>query len=187
MHGWIFMGAAPRRAEIQACVNEIGDFFHRDQFIAKFGFALPCAEAIEAIRELAPLVEIGAGSGSWAALLSNAGHDIVATDPALDTYGFRPGHWADVLSLKGDAAVKAYPDRDVLCIWPTLAANWATAAARAIAPGRRLALIGEGAGGCTGNKLLFMTLDNQFAQERVIAIPQWSGIHDRLEIYRKLR
>src|SRR5580765_6192945 len=50
----------------------------RKAFVRDWGFSIPCAEAVEALRPLAPLVEIGAGAGYWTALLRAAGVDIVA-------------------------------------------------------------------------------------------------------------
>ena len=45
-----------------------------------FAFAVPSDEALAALGELGPLIEMGAGSGYWAWVLRNRGADILAYD-----------------------------------------------------------------------------------------------------------
>ena len=45
-----------------------------------YAFAVPNAEALAVLRQHSPLVEWGAGTGYWAALLQRAGADVVALD-----------------------------------------------------------------------------------------------------------
>lgn len=51
-------------------------------------FGIPSEEALEAIAACAPLVEVGAGTGYWSAVLQQRGVDIVAFDSAPPTTGF---------------------------------------------------------------------------------------------------
>ena len=85
----------------------------------------------------------------------------------------------------GWEAVRAHPERDVLCAWPTANSSWALATVRAIGPGRSFALVGEPKGGLTGSDGLFRYLETRFELLRTVQIPQFPGIHDQLFIYRR--
>jgi hypothetical protein len=56
----------------------------RAEAIARYAFALPSDDALDAIVRSAPhgIVELGAGTGYWAALLEQRGADVVAFDIA---------------------------------------------------------------------------------------------------------
>ena len=55
-----------------------------------FALMVPCAAALDVLAEHAPLLEIGSGSGYWAALLRARGVDILAYDVVEDAeHGFR--------------------------------------------------------------------------------------------------
>jgi hypothetical protein len=162
----------------------------RTAFVRAWGFSIPCAEAIGTLARLAPLVEIGAGSGYWTALLRNAGLDVVATDatPQGDIgYGFEASRFCEIEALAGPAAVRAYPDRNVFCSWPTQDSPWALAAVRAMALGRRVALIGEPRGGQTGSRGLHRYLDTRFRLLGVQPIPQFPKTRDALYVYERIR
>jgi acetyltransferase-like isoleucine patch superfamily enzyme len=140
----------------------------RQAFVARWGFAIPCAEAIAALRELAPIVEIGAGG--WAAMLRNAGHEVAAASGAASA-----AH-----------AVSALPDHDVLCVWPPSGESAALGAAWRLAPGRCFALIGDGPGGRNGSRGLYRYLGTRFETVAEVALPQFPNQRDRLTIHRKL-
>jgi hypothetical protein len=162
----------------------------RKAFRRAWGFSVPCAEAVAAIRALShPLVEIGAGTGYWSALLRAAGVDVVATDVASEgegPYGSGLGRHAAVVALGGPEAVRTYPDRDVFCSWPTEGAAWCAEAAAEIRPGRAFVLIGEPAGGATAAPGLYELLAAHFETEAVVEIPQFPRVDDRLTIHRRL-
>jgi hypothetical protein len=159
----------------------------RKAFTQAWGFSIPCAEAVAALRGLAPLVEVGAGTGYWAALLRAAGHDVVATDlhpKGRNTYGFEGGAHTDVEGLAGAAAVRKYADRDIFCSWPSEGESWALGAAWALRPGRRLAIILNP--GNTATPGLRRYLSTRFRKLATVSIPQFPGAADDLTIYEKL-
>lgn len=162
----------------------------RKPFTRTYGFSIPCAEAIGMLSRLGPLLEIGAGSGYWSALLRNAGLDLAATDEVADGqlgYGFHVGRFAAIEPLSGVNAVRAWPERDVFCSWPTEGSPWALAAVRAMRVGRRLALIGEPRGGCTGTPGLFRYLETRFRRLGELQIPQFPKVSDSLVVYERVR
>jgi hypothetical protein len=154
---WVRTGAPPPAAELIAAGFTGGNAAHaadlrylRKGFVNAWGCSIPCREAVDALVALSPLVELGAGTGYWAALLTAAGADIVATDLASagpNAHGAELGRHFPVEALGAAAAVGAHPERNVFCSWPTLEATWPLEALRVLAPGRAFAMISEHAGG----------------------------------------
>ena len=160
-------------------------FQSRTECIQKYGFAIPCTEALEALKALSPILEMGAGLGHWSKLLSAMGVDIISVDNYATRYGSicdtfpRTEH---VIEMDAVEAVKAYPDRNVLTIWPDYENPMAYDVARHMKPGRLLAYIGEGGGGCTADAS-FHELLHAFEFLLSVMLPSWDGIHDNMEIY----
>jgi len=165
-------------------------FRDRDEGIRRWGFAIPNAEAIDAIAELSPIIELGAGTGYWASLLAEAGAAVQAYDkdvPSGDSenyYSFRhtPLHYE---VKQGTEAVLADSSaRTLLLVWPSYASPFANNCLKQFA-GEYLAFVGEGIGGCTADDDFFEALTAHWEQVRVVNIPHWDGIHDDLRIYRR--
>jgi len=167
----------------------LGTFTKRTELIKKYSFAIPSPEALAEIAGYSPLIEIGAGTGYWAALLKAQGADIIATD--LFPPAKQKNHWHDqeyihVACVDAGVAVRTYPDRNVFCCWPYMD-NVLHRAAKAMAPGRFLLYIGESEGGCTADDGFFELMGNG-SFEAIPAktrLPQWDGIHDELYVWRR--
>jgi hypothetical protein len=195
MADWVATGQPPPAAVLRAAgftsfgaANADDLRLARKAFVRDWGFSIPCAEAVEALRPLAPWVEIGAGSGYWSALLQAAGVDIAPTD-AQPTgpigYGFTLGRHRRLEALDAVAAVQAYRDRNVFCAFPSEEQAWPAEAAAQIAPGRVLALIGDGRGGVTATAALFDVLDADFTLMGEVELPQFPRVNDRLSLFRR--
>jgi hypothetical protein len=111
----------------------------REDARKRYAWAVPTDEALDAIAKLSPIVEIGAGTGYWAALLSTRGADVIAYDRA-------PGHhanhyhgdsplWFDV-KAGGDSKAADHPDRTLFLCWPPYDAGHPTTATWRGAPSR---------------------------------------------------
>lgn len=192
------------------------EFEHRRKLVRKFSWAIPNSEAIDAIVGLGcPVVEMGAGTGYWAALLAARGVRVQAFDQAPPVADCRNNHYhpgarawfrvdrgsVEKLSvpciLLGRGASRLCGGRVVcdlygadrralmLC-WPPYSDAFASDALKAFR-GNLLVYIGEGAGGCTGDDAFHQMLDADWNFERNVAIPQWDGIHDSVMIYRRKR
>ena len=179
---WIATGKPPTLAE----VGEILPDSLASAFTWNYGFSIPCLEAVEAVRKLqAPLVEIGAGSGYWSALLRAAGVDILATDPSIGSHGFVPGTHHDAAPLTASDAVQRYSDRDVLCSWPSKGADWCREAVSLIKPGRHFIYLGEPRGGLCASDALFDLLEAEFDLVGQVITPRFERARDGLKIFLK--
>ena len=158
--------------------------------IKEFGFAVLTREVIEVLRSYAPLLEIGAGSGYWAYELNNAEVPCVATDP--EPYSCvrtdLEALWLPVVRLSADEAIKRYgAGRALLAVWPSYNQDWCAAALEQhhAADGQWAIIAHEGVGNCIGNDRMFDVLARDWVSHRIVELPQWSGIRDYLEIFRR--
>lgn len=164
-------------------------FMSRMDITTQFGFVLPGPSFVAQVGRAGPLVEIGAGRGFLSALLRRHGVDCIATDadPNTSQYAWTPRPDWPVLVMDAQEAITTHPDRAVLCAWPSLGHPWAGEAVAKMQPGQTLFLIGEGAGGCTGDDGLFAQLRAGFEPatqpEDTHAVASWPGIHDDLTVW----
>jgi hypothetical protein len=150
----------------------------RDEWIRRYGFAIPCRELIDTLAANAPIVEIGAGSGYMTAIMRANGIDVVGSDPANEEFPFAVGKFDTEQSrLKGAAAVRRYPDRTVFCCWPTLHGRWFLAALKAMRVGQRIIVVREDA---CADESTWRYLDACFDHDRDIEIPAWNFMNDYL-------
>ena len=155
---------------------------HREWFTGEFGFAVPSSDLVSALSAFGPLLEVGAGSGYLSRLLANAGVDVVATDSCRELYRFTVGQHFPVRRMYALAAARRWPDRAVLCSWPSYGKPWCAKMAASLAAGRVFALIGEPSEGCTGDRVLFKVLEQAFEPIGGLTIPQFPDLHNELTI-----
>lgn len=198
VESWLRTGITPPRHELERAgfVWRRFEFEHefaqlsegrgRWDFVHKWGFSIPCAEAVSTLVGLSPIIEVGAGTGGWAAVLAKCGADVIATDiekpGRKGQYGFVVGAHFPVKRRSGARAVKEHPGRTVFCSWPTYADRWLCEALKLLPIGGRVALIGESSCGCTGDDDLFRLLERDFRETDDIPLPVFPGMHDALTI-----
>lgn len=162
------------------------EFQAREKFINKYGFAILHRRAIEAMRPYAPLLEIGAGSGYWTYELRKYGVDCVATDTMESTYGFFNGkdprrwdhHYTTIEILNSVEAVRKYPNRTLLTVWPDYKESWA-ADALDIFTGQTVIYMGEGYGNATADDRFHELLDTRFGDQEDIPMHHFEYSYDR--------
>lgn len=158
----------------------------RRALVQVYAWAVPNDEALALLEREGPIVEIGAGGGYWAALLRDRGVDIVA-------YDLEPGFNTQVARLwthveQGDASVAGeHPERTLFLCWPPYSDPMGAQALGVYldAGGRKLALVGEDRGGCTGDDDLFDLIATRMRPVESVAIPQFPGAHDWMELYER--
>jgi hypothetical protein len=129
------------------------------EVLRRYGFAVPTDAALDAIVACSPggVLELGAGTGHWAALVARRGVDVVAYDVApppspanawfADVQPWHHVHPGD------ERVVEAYAERSLLLVWPTRNETWASDAVDRYhaSGGHHVLFVGEGPGGRTGD------------------------------------
>jgi len=181
-------------------------FETREVFCKQFSWAIPSDVALAKIASCGPIIEIGAGTGFWSAMLTARGADVIAFDqaPLPETM---PETVCDLLTSEADAdaainpwhvgqntkgpvmrgsvaEASLHPDRALMLCWPPYSTNFAYDALVDYA-GDTVVYIGEYSGGCCGTDEFFTLLHETFDEVDTVDIPQWPGIHDVLTIWKR--
>lgn len=175
----------------------------RRQFMKEFGWSVPTPVAIGVVRNFVGdrrLLEVGAGTGLWAYLLSAFGVSVTATDdyswtatddPSVKVvlpsgFSVDQGRFFPVEPIEAVQAVRKYADHKALLIcWPPPDRPMAYYALLAF-PGDRFVYIGDKA--ATADDQFHALLAEQWRQHSVVYVPTWPGIHDAIYLYeRKLQ
>jgi hypothetical protein len=159
----------------------------RSQFVLKYSWSIPTEEAIEEIIKLGPIVEAGAGTGYWASLISKMGGDIIAYD--IDPPEFsknKYNHTTQYFKVEqGDhIKVSEYSYRSLLLCWAPYSTSMGYDHISSY-KGDTLILVGEGYGGCCGDDKMFNYIEKNFDSIKSINLPQWYGLHDYVEIFKR--
>lgn len=172
--------------------NSLAHYGARRKFVDQYSWAIPNDAALNAIAKHSPIIEIGAGMGYWASLLRAIDVDILAYDRDPPKPGSKNNWhqnaaerepWTKVLRGSPSDAAR-HPERALFLCWPPLGLTMAVNCLRRYR-GETVLYIGEEQGGCTGSDAFFQTLSRRFDLSETIEIPQWSGIHDCLQIWKR--
>jgi hypothetical protein len=151
----------------------------RDAMRREYAYAIPTQEALEEIAAHGPVVEIGAGSGYWAMLLSQL-TDVVAYDTGAWRFTKK---WFEV-NRGGPKKVRDHHDRTLFLCWPPYNTPMAVKTLK-LYRGDIVAFVGEGNGGCTAGDDFFEQLEREWSEVQTVWIPQWNHIHDYLSIWKR--
>ncbi len=154
----------------------------------RYAWAVPNQEAIGVLLEHSPIIEVGAGRGYWAHLAASAGADIIAFDPyppgtaGTNKWHRQPGMFFGV--VKADAEIaRVHPDRTLFLCWPPWGSDVASRAVRSY-KGKTVIYVGD-EGLSAGTAQFYTEMAAGFTKVRVVDIPQWPGINDRLEVWQR--
>jgi hypothetical protein len=160
----------------------------RRELAAAYSWSIPDEPALAELVALGPLVEAGAGTGYWAALIGARGGDVVAYDVAPPggpvPNAHHPGRrtWAEVGTGDSVTAVREHPDRTLFLCWPPYDDEAGYLAVRAYR-GELLAYVGDGV--ATGTPRLHRELELNWTPDSTIGLPTWPGVADRLVVFRR--
>lgn len=157
----------------------------RGELTKKFSWAIPNEEALKVLVEHGPVLEIGAGTGYWAALVAARGGDIIAYDKDPHVNDWCAGTYFPVRT-GGPEIAQEYPHRTLFLCWPPYAEPMATDALLAYA-GDTVIYVGEDGYGCTGDADFHVLLDEAYDVVRRVSIPRWNDIFDAMYVYRRRR
>lgn len=153
----------------------------RDSFVKHYAWAIPFKPALEVIRQYAPLIEIGAGKGYWAALLNC---DIICFDLLRENKQIDDKEpWFEV--QKGShEKIKEHTSRTLFLCWPPYTDSMAVDCLKNYL-GEHLVFIGEGGGGCTADDNFWEIIEEEWTEIECVRLPQWDGVHNCLTIYKR--
>lgn len=162
----------------------------RDRFILEFGFAVPTPDLVARLAASGPILEVGAGLGYLARLISDAGGDILATDAAPNFMATTSARaWSDIHTIDAESAVQKFPARTLLASWPSLGEDWLTRATLLLPAGTRIVMIGEGRGGCTGSASFYELIGREILPDPDFLegadVWRFPRIHDTAQAFRR--
>jgi len=161
----------------------------RDTLVRKYAWGIPNDAAINALKDIAPIVEIGAGVGYWAWLLRCQGVDVIAYDKhptsqsQKNTFHKENPEWTEVCKGGADQAAK-HASRSLFLCWPPLG-EFLASEALDLYEGNHIAYVGSPS--FTGNHAFHRKLFEDFDERKVVEIPTWPGLDDKLTIYQRKR
>ena len=185
----LLLGDPPIRPPTPGLARLMDIRTRRRELAARFAWAVPDESALTVLAALGPLVEAGAGTGYWAALLRDRGADVLAYDVAPPggpvPNAYHPGRhtWTEVRPGDAVTAVRAHPDRTLLLCWPPFDDDAAGYQAVRAYRGEILAYVGDAPGGATGTPRLHQELALNWTPRSTTALPAWPGLADRLVVY----
>jgi hypothetical protein len=174
-------GSEPRWHTVPGGLASVLDLSgRRRELAAVFAWAIPDEGALDLLAGYGPLLECGAGTGYWAALLRARGCDVLACDldPPRRT-------WTDVRAADAVAFARACGDRALFLCWPPYEDDRASYSAVRAYRGDTLLYVGGGPDGPTGTVRFHRELALNWHPAEQAAVPAWRGLRDRLVVYRR--
>jgi len=183
----LLLSSAPPEAQRLLELDE-----RRRELASLFSWAIPTEPALAVLAKYAPLVECGAGTGYWAALLRSRGVDALAYDLAPPGRGTRNEFhrrgrqpWTEVQRASAAAAARRHGERTLVLCWPPYEEDAASYGALRAYRGDVVVHIGERDEGATGSVRFHRELRLNWTLAEELELPHWPGLRDRLMVYRR--
>lgn len=158
----------------------------RRRLISKYSFAIPSEESILAIKGFSDtVIEVGAGSGYWAWLMSQVGIKVFAFDTEKPPNDLFTTSWHPII-IGNPVYLKKPVTAALFLCWPPYDSPMAFDALQRY-PGNKLIYVGEGMEGCTADDRFHRELAAKWALVKSVSIPQWEYVHDYMMIYERNR
>jgi hypothetical protein len=162
----------------------------RRELASLFSWAIPTEAALEVLARHAPLVECGAGTGYWLALLRLRGVDAIGYDQArpgrANAYHCNDrGAWISIERSKSAAAARRHPERALVLCWPPYDDDAASYEVLRAYRGDVVIHIGERDEGATGSVRFHRELAMNWSLIEEVELPHWPRLQDRLMVYRR--
>lgn len=151
----------------------------RRELAARFSWAVPTDAALDLLAKHAPLVECGAGTGYWLALLRARGVDAVGYDRRVR----RP--WTRLERQVSARAARRHPERSLLLCWPPYDDDAASYETLRAYRGGVVIHVGERSEGPTGSVRFHRELALNWTLAEELELPHWPGLQDRVMVYRR--
>jgi hypothetical protein len=162
----------------------------RRELASLFSWAIPTDAALEVLARYAPLVECGAGTGYWLALLQARGVDAIGYDRSPPGRGNAHHNrsralWTKIQIEASVEAARRHGDRTLVLCWPPYDDDAASYAALRAYRGDVVIHIGERDEGATGSVRFHRELALNWTLAEELELAHWPGLQDRLMVYRR--
>ena len=159
----------------------------REVLVNKYSWAIPNEQALATIAKYAPIIEVGAGTGYWAALLKARGTDVLAVDATPvesglnDSYTQATSSFTEII-VSDETIVAKHPNRTLFICWPP---NESSMPCNALGhyTGKHFIYVAENDGNT--DVPIHVLLEEQWHLIDAVDIPQWHGMHDWLQVYER--
>jgi hypothetical protein len=169
---------APGLTPVIAQILDLAE--RRRELATRYAWAIPNEAALEALGRHAPLVECGAGTGYWSALLRSRGVDVAAYDLAPSRRA-----WTALERADSVAAARRHRDRALVLCWPPYDDDRASYDVVRAYRGEMLIHIGERGEGTTGSVRFHRELALNWTLVEEVDLPHWPRLRDSLCVYRR--
>lgn len=158
------------------------------QLIRNYAEAVPNTAALNALCQLGPLLEIGAGTGYWARLLQDRGVDVLPVDVGADhrrSWGLGESPWTDLVEAD-HRAVAVHTARVPFVCWPPRPRGFMPELLQ-LATQDTLALVTDGPAPFPEHAdPLYSALEaGGWTRALRQALPSWPGRYDHLAIWKR--
>lgn len=153
----------------------------RRSYLERYGCAAWTDAAMNALGELAPLVEVGAGAGHWQRELTARGVDCLAYD---NNSTLAPPQAPVGNVLPGDeTALAHHPDRTLFLCYPP--DNDMAIKCLCEYKGKYLVYVGEGRGGVNASPAFFDTLDADWELVETHKLAPFARCYERMFVLKR--
>jgi len=166
---------------------DLGEY--RQRFASRYSWAIPTLSVLEEIRRRSPdgVVDFGAGTGYWSALLNVLGCKVRSIDVPRDDLRFVAYNHLDEpqwvsIERNPSRVGKGTSRMTLLLVWPPETSDMAAEALHRW-DGQCVVYVGEGPNGSTASTAFFKRLFDGFVLTREMKIPTFYGYFDRCLIF----
>lgn len=159
--------------------------------IHEYAFAVPSDPILKILKSYSPLIEMGAGSGYWAYLLTKLKCDIIPYDgypPSKKSPFGKKNEWftREWMPIKKGfpKLLTSFTNRNLFLCWADYDTPFGYECVKNF-KGKYALIITEGEGGCIGDDAFHRYLDKHYEELETHGIHNWYGIHDYLAIYKR--
>ncbi len=158
-----------------------------EQMVEIYAYAVPDSRAMACLARHQPILEIGAATGYWAALMRAHHIQVAAFDSNSQALYLTRPMWTQVTPAQGQEVIESYAKDQwtlFLC-WPPWRSPMASSLLSMFHSHGGQKVIHVGHHSCTADSAFYLLLERHWQLEEVVSIPSWPFVPDRMYVYAK--